>query len=590
MELSVRVVLDAWGAISLHGPEAVGSDFRHFNDGVVAAVAGGLGVLTDEDVGDADLGLVLVGHSEILLATGDGKADEHANGSVRAVGDVAAVERVSVVEVNKVGEAELGIVDGQRGAARERILPSAVSGSLRTALVDAGERELGDTVRRVDEVVVVKSVAGDVSHPHIRAASDVVREGSDRGVDLLGDEAGLKREGRVCVKVSRDCAAVGDIDEDSVVCRVVAGVGVERRGDAFSSGVVSVGDCSTAGGLVVGCDGGGSPLVAHLIRVRHRPVHLTVGKVLTSSVVIHGGIPLGELDLPHAVGVSVDVGDGINADVALAERARWSGVAGVAHTALRVGKIPSKVIGVRVLSADAHAVAVAVVRAGLTGATCSLKSREALALAGGSVAGALVGALAVEVAFIPLRSVVVTGQTVPRVVLLADGAVGVVEVHLLVSVDGLVGVDVAQRRVNEGLAKVAQALGAVVSGKPALTLAGGPGVAHTVLVAVVVAASRDLSHDGAEGGDAEGVHLGSKRNEKKNKRRSRAQTVSTKAAHGSRQVFPQKAKLALTDKAPQRLHALEEVLLHLTPAAHTQPTRAWIHSLSHDAVRNPLRD
>ena len=375
------------------------------------------------------------------------------------------------------------------------------------ALIDGGERNCWHTVRWVDQVVVVDRVSRHVGDPDVRVAGNVVGEGGDRVVHLLGNETGIERERRVTVEVGGDGRSVSDVNKNGIVVRVIAGVGVERRRHAVSRWVVGVSDGAAASSLVVRSDSRSRPFVAHFVGVGHSPVHGAVREVVAGGLIVHGGVPLRELDLPDTVGVHVHVGDGVNTRFALLERARGPSVARIADALLRVGEIPSHVVAVGVVSADALAVAAAVIGAGLSGAASSLEAREALALAGGAVAGALVGALAVEVAFVPRRSVVVTGQTVVGVVLLADWGVGVLEVHLLVGVDALVSVQVAEGRVDEGLAKVAQALGAIVADETALALASGTGVADTMLVAVVVATGCNLCGESAKSGNSKGVHL-----------------------------------------------------------------------------------
>jgi len=149
----------------------------------------------------------------------------------------------------------------------------------------------------------------------------------------------------------------------------------------------------------------------------------------------------------------------------------------------------------------------AVIWARLTSATSTLETGEAFAFASGSVANTLVGAFAVEMGFVPFCGVDVTSQTVVGVVLFSDGGVVVVEVDLLISVNALVSVNVTKRRVDEGVATVAKTFSTVIANETAFTFTGGTGVAHTVVVAVVVAASCNLCHQGTQCCEANGVHF-----------------------------------------------------------------------------------
>lgn len=233
----------------------------------------------------------------------------------------------------------------------------------------------------------------------------------------------------------------------------------------------------------------------------------TVGKVAIVRAVVDGVFNRFELDAPDTFSVDVNIGDGVNTDGALAQRARRPTVAGIAQALLSVAGIPSKVTGVGVSGTNALTMTAAVIWARLTSATSTLETGEAFAFASGSVANTLVGAFAVEMGFVPFCGVDVTSQTVVGVVLFSDGGVVVVEVDLLISVNALVSVNVTKRRVDEGVATVAKTFSTVIANETAFTFTGGTGVAHTVVVAVVVAASCNLCHQGTQCCEANGVHF-----------------------------------------------------------------------------------
>jgi len=129
---------------------------------------------------------------------------------------------------------------------------------------------------------------------------------------------------------------------------------------------------------------------------------------------------------------------------------------------------------------DTLTMSTAAVRTGDTSATLAFESRETRTLTGRAIANSFVAALAVEVGLIPGKLIVRTGETVRVIVLFANKAVGVLVLNLLVCVDSVVGIDVAERRVDKRFAVQAQALRAIISQEVEFTFAHTSSIADAV--------------------------------------------------------------------------------------------------------------
>merc|ERR1719237_363402 len=323
--------------------------------------------------------------------------------------------------------------------------------------------EFGHTHRRVNENVVwIRTV---VEHSvNIRVANDIIGKGLDGGVDLFADETVVEREfnrfrtiflgvhsrDRRALVGSRSFGSTVHIHNWSVLTLEVR-IHEERSAGEFASfvGRTNFQRSSSSASLVVGGDGTRGPDVAIVVLVTHRPVHLPVRVFIWLPLRVLGtpylACYLSPLDFVYTVIVDVYSGNGITSQRTLAQRTISTSVTGIALAFNCLLFVPSTVVGIRHSHVHTLTMATATVRAGDTAATLTFETRETCTLTSCAIANALVTALAVEVGLIPGFRVVFTGQTVSSIVLFANETVCVLVLDLLVSVNLVVGINVAKR-------------------------------------------------------------------------------------------------------------------------------------------------
>merc|ERR1719174_1684594 len=323
--------------------------------------------------------------------------------------------------------------------------------------------EFGHTHRRVNENVVwIRTV---VEHSvNIRVADDIIGKGLNGGVDLLADETVVERKfnrvhtifldvhsrDRRALVGTRSFGSTVHIHNWSVLTLEVR-IHEERSAGEFASfvGRTNFQRSSSSASLVVGGDGTRGPDVSIVVLVTHRPVHLPVRVFIWLPLRILGTpylvCLLFPLNFVYTVIVDVNSGNGITSQRTLAQRTISTSVTGIALAFNCLLFVPSTVVGIRHSHVHTLTMATATVRAGDTAATLTFETRETCTLTSCAIANALVTALAVEVGLIPGFRVVFTGQTVSSIVLFANETVCVLVLDLLVSVNLVVGINVAKR-------------------------------------------------------------------------------------------------------------------------------------------------